>query len=396
MQQSVTLSFTLTVNTGGSRLLAAADFAYLGAIRLPAPTADTYFGFAPARVAFDPGDGGLFVGCKVGASGGQGVCKLALPAPVNSPNVADLNRAGLAIGGKPIFGSLLNDSLGGLHVHGGRLLWDTFIYYDAATSMVDSHAWTSLDLTQTSTSRFRVGSLYPGKVAGPMCDVPASYRAAFGAPCLTGRGGGNIISNSNDGPAAVAFDPASLGPAPSPATPFITYGQGQFEPRSGTDGDGPDLAWTWANYLAGTFFTDRGGTRCLGFVCWRGRGIFWYGEPSDGGTCDESDPGPSCFPGAIPDTWNGGKGGHAPPYALSVYLYDPDAVLVCAASSTMPTPYAVLDLPYPFPQGAQGEQYLPPLGATFDQATGRLFVVLNNVDNYFLDPIPVVLVYQLP
>lgn len=382
----------------GPSLLQPADLTYLGAFRLPAPDAQTYFGFVVGSIAFDPADGGIFLACRASAGGPLRVCKVNVPALVTGGTVSALNRAALLVPGKDPFGGLINDSLGGLHVHGGRLLWTTYVYYDASTSMTASHGWSPPDLSAAN-GLFKVSSLYPGKVAGVMCDVPAGYQSAYGGPCLTGRGGGNIISNSNDGPAAVGFDPAQLGVTnPVPGTARLAYDTGQLDAQSGTDGAGPGLTWAWANLLRGTFFHASAARKALGFVVRRGKGVYWYGEPADGGTCDQADPGPSCYAGAVTDRVNGGKGTHAPPYHAALYLYDPDAV-ASAASPSAPRPYAVADLPHPFvsaPDPANVGDQLNPLGATYDPATGRLFVTLDAADAYGLDPVPVVLVYQLP
>lgn len=397
IQQKLSKSFGVTftaANSGVNALLQAADFTYLGAFQIPLngsnPVTGTNFGYANNDIAYDPSDGNLFIIClNNGLSNGgiPGIAKISIPTLVAGPN--NLNQSILVAPCNTKVFKNPSDTIGSIHVHDSRIVWTSYISYDASTQMTASHGVAPLKLG-TGSGLYALSSVYPGKVAGPMCDIPSDYQTKFGGyPCLTGRGGGNIITNSNDGPAAVAFNPALLGPTAISCKPFLLYNPGQLEPNSGNSGAGPNLLWTWSNFLRGMFFYSFNGRKCLGFVCNRGKGIFWYGEPTDNGSCSQGDPGPSCFAGTVQDNYIAGKGVHAPPYHVSLYLYDPD-VVAAATNIGSVKPYLIMDLPHPF------DPNLQVAGATYNSTTRRLYVSLQRVPSAAYEPQPGIVVYKLP
>lgn len=359
-------------------LLEEADFTYLGAFRMPESATGHYFGFARSKIAFDPADGKLFATCKQSSGGALRCCKLTIPALVTGGTVAALNRATITIDGTDIFSTIITgvyDSIGQMHVYGDKLIYDFGIFYDAGFSMTASHATCNLDLTGVA-GPYTIGSLYPGKLWGPMADVPADYQAGFGGPVVTGRGGGNIVSTSSDGPCAVAFDPDDFGGTVT-STTQVLYGTNEYEPLSGTDGAGPNLLWCFPNNLAGTFFADGASHRCLGFVADQGTGVYWYGDPNDPPEGGVNDP-------------RGGQGTHAPYYRLYLHLFDPEEVEDAAAPEDN-VPYSVFELAHPFTV-SEGDFRVN--SATYDATNRKLYISMDGADMYGLDPVPLVLVYE--
>jgi PKD repeat protein len=359
-----------------SSLLHSSDVTYLGAFRLPSPTTGTYFGFTQGFIALDPNDNNLFVICKSSEEGGQSrVCKVSIPTPVLGSDINLFNRATLVQPGTDIFSNVMvapYDNISGLHVYEDKLLWTISIYYDAANQSTASHCYCPRTLGPSS-GPFRLdNNIYPQKLAGYMTSVPSEYQATFGK-VLTGRSGGNIITTSNDGPAAYGFDPSLLGSTQT-VLEKISYDVGELDPNSHTSGAGPNLIWNWASTGVGSFFHNK----TLGFVVSRGKGVYWYGDGEGvGDGCSSSNPGPDCYPGAVTDPY-GGHGTHAPPYVPSLYLYNSDDLFL----------YEVTDLYHPF------QANIKPGGCTYDSNTKRLYVSLR-ADMYGLDPVHVIAVYQL-
>ena len=123
--------------------------------------------------------------------------------------------------------------LGGLYVYNNTLLGTVWGYYDANGAMsYRSHFSANLDwTTATGFSGLHAVGVSPtgsfangGFVGGYMAEVPVKYRDQIGAPMLTGRTGGPIVSRSSYGPTLWSFDPADFDfDTPAPATMLIGY-----------------------------------------------------------------------------------------------------------------------------------------------------------------------------
>lgn len=422
-----------TVQGGGSNLLTAADFTYLGAFRLPLSVPGTEFGFRGAVIAYDPNDGGMFVHC--GQTGGDlspfnsRICKVSIPALSTSGSLANLNRASITIPAtdvitgrsySPAMGNGENDSTApkGMHVFGSKLVWTADQFYPG-TPLIRSHGRCNLDLTNPegmSQPATGVNARYSNM---GMCDIPTEFQGAFGGHTAMGcRAGGSIVSLSSDGPALTTFNHADIGGDSFPATLRQHYTVAQLDPLSGTSRGDADMLWVQSNagYGMACAFHSGGGKHGVAFVTKRSEAGYWYGF----GSYETWRNDPITFPNnsyipmlkdgqshyatfGDPAGWpltdvegryyrdgrnNNEAGNHAGDYWTGLYLYDPTDVLAGPELHSA-RPYQVARLDNPF--NTTGNKYV----YAGDYAAGLLFVPVE-ADFEGSSPVPVFCVYQLP
>ena len=362
-------------------LLQSGSLAYDGAFRVPQGTSFAYGG---GQLAFNPG-GGLFVGGFPGAL----VAEVSIPRPVNSTNVANLPMATLLQPFvDPTEGKLTaqlpsgGNNLGGLLVHGGRLIGTGYIYYDALDSQRLSHYTRPIRLSDVG----HVGGFYnvgnmgykTGAVSGPMCDVPVGWQSLLGGPVITENFDIPIVSRSSYGPAAFAFDPANLGVVdPVPATGLIYYPtDGSF---NGHLYNQTSLIWNIAQSQGGCVFPV--GSRSLLFFSVHGIGEYCYGQGTNVSSLHKT-----LVPGYTDviycyDPENVlAKGTHAYPWVYQVLAYDANDLAAVKAGTKQPSslvPYARWELSLPTSAWKHAFQAG---GVAYDPATQRIFLAQGLAD----------------
>jgi len=353
------------------------DLRHLGTIRVPAspPAGQSWrssFSYGGTALAFNPKRNSLFL---VGHDHQQMVAEVSIPNPVRAEVVANLPTAEMLQPFADVTGGRCNNKIGGLLVFGDRLLWTTYVYYDAAAAAKTSHGVSTLDLAQPAARGvFSLGGMPAGAVAGCMSLVPDEWKDKLGVSVLTGQAGIPIVSRTSAGPAAVGFDPEKLGEKPVPAVPLVYYPlQRPLGPLTEENSH-----WNLACSLAGMAFVSKGGREALIFVGRRGLGDYWYGEPEHDGKKDPH---------------HTSKGPHAPPYEASVWLYDPNDLLqvkLGRKQSWQVRPYHVGPLPGFLPSG------LPtPGGVAYDPQAGRLYVSQLSGEQRGYDFLPLIHVYSI-
>jgi hypothetical protein len=208
-----------------------------------------------------------------------------------------------------------------------------------------------------------------------MCHVPDDWQARLDAPVLTGQAGIPIVPRTSAGPAAVGFNPNDLGSRPAPAQRYLFYPlQHPLAPLDKTN----DL-WNHASQLAGIAFVSHRGKAAVMFFGTRGLGEYWYGLPEENGKKDPHNP---------------YKGNHAPPYEETVWLYDPNDLLLVKEGKKRSweiKPYSVGRLPgvRPSSLGLLG-------GVAYDPASGELYVSQSRGDlSDPSEPAPLIHVYGI-
>ncbi len=376
-------------------LVQASNLSYIGGFRLPNGQVgdrdgnDT-FNFSGGSIAFNPADNGMFVACHVYTAGA--VAEVTIPPLVNSTKVTDLNTATVK---QKASGDLLHqltyndtgdplDTMGGLIVINGQIIFTGYVYYDAVNGAKASHCYTSntdlasMQVVGACNVQNTAGG--PGFVGGHMCAVPSNWQSALGgAPYITGLLAPNIINRTSNGPCAFGFDPAKLSVSkPSTSIAYLYYPISN-ETLGGYGTSPPTCAavpYGWngtAQGSIGAVFVP--GTRSILFFGRIGTGPFCYGDPNaNGGTNPE---GTINNDGAVNcnDPCTGGKGPHSVGGAFQyrVWAYDAND-FVSVYNGQKKTweilPYSTWQLPLP-PYGDCG---CPPnAGVTFDSASGTIY-----------------------
>lgn len=386
-------STTTAQTTEPSRLplLTAADLDYLGGFRLPAESVNgDSFSIGGRAMTFNPVSNSLFVSTRAGR-----VAEVSIPHLVNSTDVHALLFAGfLQPFTDPTEGHLSQIAsdgvaIDGLMVYGNRLYGTASIYYDANNTQRQSHYSRSLQLNQPSFSGWsqvwETGKA--GFVSGFMALVPDAWQAQLGGPTVTGQCCIPIVSRTSWGPAAFAFNPASIGQTAVAATPLLYY-----------TGEHPTLgAWDGSNPTYGATIQMGGiaiiaGTRTALYVGRNGTGPNCYGN----GTGNQSLHGTYGVDGAMwcYDPTSGDKGSHAYPYRYQIWAYDLNELAAVKEGRKQPwevVPYGVwpFDLPTPEPSvrlggvgydAARQILYLSQMGADKDGYSYRPIIHAIQID----------------
>lgn len=361
---------------GGGVLLQSTNLEYQGAFRVPAGTfGSSSFAYGGTGLAFNSARNSLFV---VGHDWDQAVAEISIPAVVNSASLSSLSTATVLQPFEEATEGKMNNvgsgtvKVGGLLPYQGQLYLTAYLFYDATASQSESHFISGTDLSATGDARgpYKVGTVGAGFVSGYFANVPANWQAALGGPVLNGQCCLSIITRTSFGPAVFAIDPTRIGVAnPAPATPLVYY------PSSNPLAPG-DTTSEWFNLsteIRGVVFPE--GTSSVLFFGRHGVGPYCYGTGgASGGDCYDPD--------------NSSKGTHAYPYRYYVWAYDANDLAAVKAGQKQPwdvRPYAVWPYTLPLKGGTQIQ------GATYDSATGRIFVTQAYGDG----ELPVVHVFKV-
>jgi hypothetical protein len=361
------------------RLVQSGDLIFQGAFKLPHGAVGTSsFDYGGTVLAFNPARGSLFV---VGHPWQQHVAEIAIPAV--SPSNTTLASLPMTTVIQPFVDategglSKVGDGqvqVGGLLAYKGALYLSAFVYYDGSGIQQLSDYRTSPDFRVTGevTGPFRVSSpASAGLLDGYFGLIPPAWQAALGGPVLHGQCCLSIISRTSFGPSAFVVDPAQLGVVtPQPATPLVYYPQAHA--TLGEWGTTSSM-FNGSTQINGIVFPE--GTRSVLFFGRHGTGPWCYGE----GTADPANAGkraPDGEPYCVDPTDNS-KGGHAFPYVHQVWAYDAGDLAAVKRGERQPwevKPYAVWPVPFPLSGGTHAT------GATYDPATGRIFIAQDFSD----------------
>ncbi len=360
------------------RLVQAGDLVFQGAFKLPhGPIGASSFDYGGTVLAFNAVHNSLFI---VGHPWQQDVAEISIPAV--SPTNTTLASLPMTTVLQPFVdateGTLakVGDGqvqIGGLLAYQGALYLSAFVYYDGSGTQTLSEYKTSPDFSVTGevTGPFRVGvTAGAGYVDGYFGLIPPVWQATLGGPVLHGNCCLSIISRTSFGPSAYVIDPAQLGGVtPQPAIPVVFYPQAHpLDLWSATSS-----LFNGSTQINGVVFPE--GTRSVLFYGRHGTGPLCYGE----GTADPALVGKTAPDGALycGDATDSSKGIHAPPYEHRIWAVDARDLAAVKRGERKPwevKPYAVWAIPFPLPGGTHAT------GATYDPATGRLFLAQDFAD----------------
>ncbi len=357
-------------------LLQKTDFVYQGAFTVPDGTfGKSNFNYGGTSIAFNPNNNSLFI---VGHDWDQDVAEISIPALKTTAKASDLNTASVLQNfADPTDGAMYKvdvDTIkvGGLLVFGDTLVNTAYSYYDGDANQTLSHVVTSLTLNKAGDSKgpYKVGTIGAGFVSGYMTTIPSIWQHDFGAPAMTGQCCIAIVSRTSYGPSVFSFNPADLGTKnPVSATPLVYYDE-----KHTTLGawDGHSTRFNGNTQIRGLVFPEN--SRSILFIGSQGMGKFCYGTGTECG-----------------DKANDSKGVHGYPYAYQIWAYDANDLLAVKNGQKQPwdiTPYTVWNFELPY-AGANDNHQLG--GATYDSATGRIFIS----QMYGNGTLPVIHVFQL-
>ena len=354
-------------------LVQAGNLSYLGKFYLP-PTDGTGRGTAEgfllsggAATGLGPDGQSLYYGCH---DWGSRLARVTIPAiggtgTIVEPCAPIANLAGINPGDPN------SKKLGGSLWWNGRLTVSAYAYYDGNGTAIASH-FVGGDVA-TQTGPHRVGPLNPGLIGGYMGVIPQEWRGLLGGPALTGQCCIAVIARSSFGPSASVFDPDDVGKtAQAPSTMLVGYPEAHqtFGPWNV-----PNPYFTGVTRIGGVAFPA--GTRSVLFIGRHGT-TFCYGtgtgNPALHGTLDGQG-NVYCY-----DPVDGTKGSHGYPYKHQIWAYDANDLLAVkqgVKNAWDVLPYAIWNLgEMDFNQGTASMR-----SATYDPATRRWYVVLDNGDN---------------
>lgn len=323
------------------------------------------FGYGGTALAVNPSRRSLFL---VGHDWDQAIAEVSIPAaPVKSKRVQELPVAACVQPFVDVRKRIPNNTLtgnvkvGGLLVVGGKLIGSLYVFYDADAKARDSHfRLDSLDLAAARVhGLYAVGKLGGGFTGGYMAEVPPEWRQTLSASYLTGQAALSIIGRTSSGPAVFGFDPARLGPAASPATPYLYYPLSH--PLGKIDRKNP--YFNGNTEVRGVFFAP--GTRSVLFFGSHGTGDVYYGEAAPAN-----------------DKARAAKGWHSVngQYQYQVWAYDANDLVAVKDGKRKPwdiRPYAVWKLEFPVDEHGKHIG-----GVAFDPGTNRLYVSQMHADEW--------------
>lgn len=375
---SVATALAATPNPAAEPLLQKSNLQYIGSFNVPQLSGmsdhkfvGSTFEYGGGGITYDPANHSLFL---VGDRQENLAAEISIPTPVNSTNLSSLPTASMIQSfTDPLEGRIqqINPTdpnakyIGGMLVDGTNLIVTAYSYYDGNITQSSSHFVRPLNLSATGQVQgpFRVGTLYPGYVAGYMTWIPAQWQTLLGGPALTGNCCVPGASWESQGPAASVFDPAKLGATnPAPATPLVGY---PIAHALGTWNTQSTLFNDTAR-VTGVVFAP--GSRSVLFFGHLGIGPFCYGI----GTADSTQASTKgyCYDPAE----TGQKGTHAYPYVYQVWAYDANN-FVSVKNGTLQQyqvkPYATWTFNLPF-ENKQGPHHLG--GAAFDSSTDTIYI----------------------
>jgi len=377
------------VTAGPLPLFAIADMQFTGAFRVSSGEfGASDMNYSEGPIAYNAAHASVYL---VGHAHQQAIAEFAIPELVDSTVVADLHIASTplqdfaqVLGRAPTGNDQSIDRIGGMALVDGELVVNAYEYYDAA----GDNTHTTLVIKDPSDL---AGSAVEGyfsfdaraHASGWLSPIPEVWQGELGATWITGSSSGvPIIGRLSVGPSAFTFDPASLVGAATAGnvatTTLLDFSlDNPLHPDRSND-NGDNAIWTHLTRAIYGFIAP--GTRTyvtLGHTGGHGPdGVCYKCTPIGG----DSDCGGYCA-------------GHVDDYELHYWLWDLDdlmAVRSGSADAHSPRPYDHGTLDRLFPTNELG-------GASFDPATGRLFVTFKAADReqgQYANP-PVIAVYTL-
>lgn len=370
-------------------LLTIDDLRYEGAFRLPADEFGiSSMNYSEGPLTYDPERASIFI---VGHAHQQAIAEFAVPEIVNSTVITDLRMADPPV---QSFAAFLNsapggnpqslDRIGGLAVISGttQMLINAYEYYDAPgdnthTTLVVRSAG-NLGFTQLAGFFEFAGGA--GHTAGWISPVPAEWQSILGGPYITGASSGiPIIGRTSVGPSAFVFDPQDVGrTSPISTTRLLDFSLNHPLHADLENSSGANKLWTHLSRV--TYGVIVPGTRTyltLGYSGGHESGVCYKCTQDNGVEC-----GGYCAP-------------QADDYYHFYWLWDVNDLVAVKNGEKQPhevRPYASGEFVSPF---AGDEAQLG--GASFDPATGRLYITAQKADRAqgeFANP-PVVMVYKV-
>lgn len=341
-----------------TELVTRTDLNYEGSFRVPYGDGSTEssLSWGGAGLGYNPANDSLFI---TGHNWHQLTAEISIPEPARSDSSSALPQASflqqpedatddrLASISSP--SDLTFGRIGGYLVDGDELIVSGYNFYDAQDQQVSSHLLTDIDLGSSSDFVPLSDEVQPRWLSGAMTNIPESWRAAFGGDTfMTGLSGVSIVSNSSVGPSAATFSKDSL-TGGNDAELVLGY---PLSDPLGEYGEQSEI-WNGTSEVRGMVFPD--GTSSVLYFGTHGVGEFCYGT---GGACG--------------DPVELAQGTHAYPYRYQVWAYDAADLASVHAGEAAPEsvePYDVWELTLPY-----SPQQTEIGGATYDAATGRIFV----------------------
>jgi hypothetical protein len=375
-----------------SPLLQSSDFGaanYLGAFKLPLGThGASDFEYCGNAITYNVANNSLFITGHDQTP--RTIAEISIPA-LGTGNYASLNAASV-LQNFVDYNSLnvpdytLTDTvlIGGMLIVDGTLIGTMYEFYDGEGDAVDSHfKLSSLDLdTASVTGLFQVGTKGGGWVGGPMCEVPAEWRAALGTRYICGNYALSIIGRTSRGPAAFGFDPADLGAVAAPTVDLLYYDG--THPLADFDTQG--TLYNAGTQIKGVAFPD--GTNSVLFLGRQGTGPVYYGT----GTSNIALHGTPVGDGSTYyyDPADGSKGYHIYPYRYQVWRYDANDLAAVKAGTMQPWEPQPDVWELVLPYTVEGFARLG--GAAWDVANRKLYVVQKYISGGY----PVIHVFEMP
>lgn len=425
---------TDTNSYASSGLVQQGNLVQVGQFRLPQGVhGNSTFSFGGQALSYRASTNTLIMSCGwVTGYPIPGMAEVTIPTVVNGSGWGDLNTASMVQNCTDIgSGNYLDGPFGGTLVWNNRLIFSMFLYYDGGGTQQTSHfASNLLFSTGYIAGPWQLGNNLVGDqliehfsqagfVAGYMAEVPVAWRTALGGPVLTGLSSVPIISRTSRAPAAIVFDPDSIGvtnPSPATALMYESADIGRY-PLFFANGTATYSETTGSVFPVGTssvlyFGRHTSGTvdQCYGFgtyvetssAGWNGPGSLAHTSGNYVTLADHI----TLVPDASGDQYCydhiiTSKGPHGYPYAFYVWAYDANDLAAVKAGTTNPAtgvawkpwdvlPYAtwVLDgspwVTSPNPESISG--------AAYDPVGNRIFITLAKGDS---GSQPLVLVYQI-
>lgn len=367
--------------------LVIGDFGYVGAFRLSAePVGVSRTGYSHGVIGLGSGGESLYIsGHPYDLAIGQ--FPLADPSPATS--IAELPVAGPAL--QP-FTAVVDraptgnpqgiDRFGGLFAINGSLLINGYEFYDAPAD--NSHTTMSVvDAANLSGSQVLGWAEMTGAAhsSGWMSTIPTEWRDALGGTHLSGNSSGiPIAARTSFGPSAFAVNLSGDLASVDQGAPLLDFSLDHPLHDDFFNGSGSNDLWTHlSRAVYGTIIPGTRTYLTVGHSGGHGAGVS-YGDPPYGGY-------KGYYPNEIDDV--------SPHY----WLWDLNDLVAVRSGSLAPhevRPYDHGSWQLPFIEMA-GNKLAGVGGASFDPATGRLYVSLSGVDysqNQW-EPSPVILVFEL-
>lgn len=367
------------------------DLQYKGAFRIPADEfGGSSMNYSEGPIAYNAVNHSLFV---IGHSHQQAIAEFAIPEPVISDNLLDLNMAGEPL---QAFVEVLNqtpdgnpqllDRIGGMYHHvdetSQTLIVNAYEYYDAPA---DNTLTTLLlddpnDLANSTLQGYYNFEGGAGHTSGWISKIPLEWQGAVGSAYITGQSSGiPIIARTSVGPSAFSF---SMDQLLNTAGLIETQTLLDFSLTNGLNNDlfnesGTNDVWTHLSRVVFGFIVPGTHTYAtFGYSGGHGSGVCYKCTQDNGNEC----------------------GGYCTPDASDIYQYywlwdmnDLMKVKSGQLESYDVLPYDYGEFSTPFENG-----YKQLGGGSYDVETGDLYLTVQRADDQqgqYSNP-PVVLVYS--